>query len=506
MHQILSFVLLFLILEQFILISVPCEAVVYYVKPTDPPNSTCPGQPCQTLDFYFRNRDEYLNSDVVNVTMLLLHGSHTLTVSTDSSNNFTFMKIKELENFEMIGMEPAYEVVLNLDDELITFENVTNTYLGSLTFKNGGILFGTFYIESTSTKQSTVTHMNGKNIVTKVNGTIFNHMSVHYKGTNDDDHELHVMNSTFRNSLLMANIGSSADTNFVPHMKVSNCTFTDSPLSLVCAYAIMEIYNIIFKNKCMTHTLSKLHYYVSLDIITLHCNVMFGENVLFNFYRALECGNTMIFRSTNVTISGNVTFANNTQTTMSSFSSNITVMGNISFVNNTGMNGGAIAMYSSTLKVAANTSVYFINNTATQTGGAIYVSNDNIEIIRRFAWFSKRLRQVPCFYQLLEYNKDCGYYNIQFINNSATNGGDHIYGEAMHSDICYVTVASGFYMKHKIILLYTYLKGQYLQSPLTQLEFAHVTTINHNVNIHMLTLQFTLERHSLFLLFLLVQI
>ena len=52
-----------------------CVYTRLYVKPTDPPNSNCPGQPCQmlVLVYYFRNEVEYLSSDKVNVTMLLLH-------------------------------------------------------------------------------------------------------------------------------------------------------------------------------------------------------------------------------------------------------------------------------------------------------------------------------------------------------------------------------------------------------------------------------------------------
>ena len=46
---------------------------------------------------------------------------------------------------------------------------------------------------------------------------------------------------------------------------------------------------------------------------------------------------------------------------------------------------------------------------------------------------------MPCFYQLPDYNKsNSTWYDIQFVNNSAKNGGDHIYGESMYSTVCYV--------------------------------------------------------------------
>ena len=95
-----------------------------------------------------------------------------------------------------------------------------------------------------------------------------------------------------------------------------------------------------------------------------------------------------------------------------------------------------MALYSSTLNIARNTSVYFINNRATDTGEAIYVSNNyNMKDVIN-SYLVGYI--IPCFYQLLGYdvNEEFWYYNIQFINNTATNGGDHIYGEHMHSVTC----------------------------------------------------------------------
>ena len=49
----------------------------------------------------------------------------------------------------------------------------------------------------------------------------------------------------------------------------------------------------------------------------------------------------------------------------------------------------------------------------------------------------------PCFYQLLHYelSYSSNWYNISFYNNSATKGGNHIYGAFMHSGICPIAVA-----------------------------------------------------------------
>ena len=63
------------------------QAVNYYVRPTEPTNSSCPTDlPYKTLEHYLCNGDRYLSSDKINVTMILLHGQHVL------SDNYTKCK------------------------------------------------------------------------------------------------------------------------------------------------------------------------------------------------------------------------------------------------------------------------------------------------------------------------------------------------------------------------------------------------------------------------------
>ena len=176
------------------------------------------------------------------------------------------------------------------------------------------------------------------------------------------------------------------------------------------------------------------------------CNVEINGTFLFSTtglqtLNPMRPFQTYMFLSSNVTITGDVTFANNVQTAISAYSSTITLSsGNISFLNNSGVSGGAMALYSSTLNIAPNTSVYFYNNTATETGGAIYLGNEgNTDLPSPL---------LPCFYQLLDYDYDVNssnWYNISFHNNSATEGGDHIYGALVHSGDCYVDPA------HKLV-------------------------------------------------------
>lgn len=124
----LTFLLLFLL----IMFSGKSQAVIYYVRPTEPSNSSCPLDfPCQTLEHYLCNGDRYLSSDKVNVTMMLLHGKHILC---DKYTNCKGVRpddgyfIYNLEVFEMIGIEPAHSVIVYLSKS-IGLVNITTSTL-----------------------------------------------------------------------------------------------------------------------------------------------------------------------------------------------------------------------------------------------------------------------------------------------------------------------------------------------------------------------------------------
>ena len=236
--------------------------------------------------------------------------------------------------------------------------------------------------------------------------------------------------------------------NYVRELIIQNCTVSDSLLELLLISSNITIFNSTLRGNIGIFTSNNS----TLEIIgaVLFSNTDQCESSSANFYSS---------SSSNVKITGNVIFADSIQTSISVSSSTITLSGNISFLNNVGVNGGAMALYSSTLNIAPNTSVYFYNNTAisggamalyhfstmniarntsiwfydntaTETGGAIFVDN-NVNSLSDSSPF--------CFYQLLDYcdNANLDWYSITFYNNSATNGGDDIYGEFMHSVECY---------------------------------------------------------------------
>ena len=79
--------------------------------------------------------------------------------------------------------------------------------------------------------------------------------------------------------------------------------------------------------------------------------------------------------------SHNVIFANcsfyaNIGTPIWSYNSNFTLSGTVLFSDNTAYEGGALAFYGeSAVYISNNTNVTFLNNTAENVGGAIFVRN-----------------------------------------------------------------------------------------------------------------------------------
>ena len=112
--------------------------------------------------------------------------------------------------------------------------------------------------------------------------------------------------------------------------------------------------------------------------------------------------------------------------------STMTLYKHTMFFNNTGTKGGALSMTYSKLKLANNATVLFHNNHAKKVGGAIYVDNPLLHSRPTY----------PCFYELVGY-EDGPSYSITFLENSAEEGGDHIYGAIMESSCPAVHLPDG---------------------------------------------------------------
>jgi predicted outer membrane repeat protein len=124
-----------------------------------------------------------------------------------------------------------------------------------------------------------------------------------------------------------------------------------------------------------------------------------------------------VHQSHNITFADNSKFYSNHNSALVSYLSVITFAGSVSFFNNSGIRGGAMALYSSTLNLAStDTNILFINNLAQETGGAIHIEPDLTRMVK-----------LECFYQTSYSNT----VTLYFTNNSATFGGDNVYGTSL---------------------------------------------------------------------------
>ena len=132
----------------------------------------------------------------------------------------------------------------------------------------------------------------------------------------------------------------------------------------------------------------------------------------------------LVSEESQVVLSGNTEFLNNHNSALISYKSTLTLSGKVSFINNTGIRGGAMALYSSTLYFINGSKVSFVNNSAQQTGGAIYIEPDMTHRIK-----------PDCFYSHHDgnhhYSENCQEITIYYSENSAQFAGDNIYGTSL---------------------------------------------------------------------------
>ena len=123
----------------------------------------------------------------------------------------------------------------------------------------------------------------------------------------------------------------------------------------------------------------------------------------------------------------------------------LTLYGKVVFINNTGLQGGALALISSHAKVRflPGVNIEFESNHAEDVGGAIFVEDDS-----SLYDVNNPNTENNCFYSFESLSSD-SHYSISFVNNSAINGGDHMYGASVMS-YCIAAVIISNYKEHLI--------------------------------------------------------
>ena len=97
----------------------------------------------------------------------------------------------------------------------------------------------------------------------------------------------------------------------------------------------------------------------------------------------------------------------------------------VTFIGNSARRGGAMALMASTLNfMSGNSNITFENNSALESGGAIYVDPDLLRIQSARIDFSHCLYSAP---------SDHAKHNVYFINNDGKVAGNDVYGASLYS-------------------------------------------------------------------------
>ena len=170
--------------------------------------------------------------------------------------------------------------------------------------------------------------------------------------------------------------------------------------------------------------------YVSSKPIEINLkNVTFLNNKLDHHF----IGIIQVDSTVHLSIGDSCVFRGNQGSVIQALATTVTLSGVVIFEDNVATHGAAMLLKSSMLRLESingtNTSIQFVNNTATDTGGGIYIDQSlNTDFSSSF-WASGS----GCFYEIQGETLEGLEHSLLFINNTATNGGTNIYGATPNS-------------------------------------------------------------------------
>ena len=354
-----TFFLFRFLLEVSLFLTPYSEGVTYYVKPLF--DTKCPGQPCETLQYYLDGaREDGINRKAI--TMVLLNGTHTVCTLNWSLHVSASV-------IRMIGQDSANVTVTSPD---LTFIELYFSNHNNLSLQN----------------------LHAVNIVLTIIA---------------DDHfpqpsilQLYSVDLTWC-KLVMMRIRAHID----------RAVLYGSP-----------IFALVGTDLVINESILLYRIYIYLSYVTFelrNCKVSQSQ---------------LVVMKSNVTFFGTNTLESNTDSALKCYHSTVTVttLGKVILRNNTATKGAGMALYSSTLRLAPGANMTFINNTALEKGGGVYIE-PSLSPFLQSIYIMKGTDKPSCFYELLDCTDSSRYY-IHFANNSANFGGDDAYGSAFDGSYC----------------------------------------------------------------------
>ncbi|XP_064390898.1 uncharacterized protein LOC135338748 [Halichondria panicea] len=477
-----------------LLTSSVCRAQVFYVKPSQPPNTTCPGELCHTLNYYAQNAASLL-SGKSNVTLLFVEGVHLLTEPTFEVFETDSVTLSALTEFINVT------VMLSTGSDM-NFTLVDDLHLSNLVVV-ADILCPGNNIPGNSINTTLVRRVYHSNVTVfccdfhlqMIHEFQLYHSTYYYAGINmynfdEIDNVILMLSECYLYSGSNINISLSSSFNgsitnssgFIISVHVINrdqgffsltirdCVnrFEDvGEVSVIVSEAPLMLFEVILENN---HFDTEHFYFSALNnadfegfLCVKNCSFHFSDissqsffsNISmdlssFNdtssvyFRSAKECTvRNVSFNNSNFNVVGpstvlidNCRFENSVDVYDSPFVMSevrLLIVNETVFKNNQGYNGGALYLFNSRLYLTHNSVLVFDNNSAIDKGGAVYVESPMDE---RLSLYGDSPISFNCTFSL-KYNVSDGSKpdnSIVFKDNSAANGGSNIYGTSLKSD------------------------------------------------------------------------
>ena len=386
---------------------------MYYVTPTH--DTPCLEEPCLTLTEYVQQVDQYFTS---NTTLVFLPGNHTLENG---------LLIANISSLTLLGSSQSASNIICARPASFLFQEISEVYIGSLAFISCG---------------------DGSNAA-------MNLYSIYF---------VEIFDCVFWNNTNTYRYGGYGGALYVfdSNLTLSCSKFMDNRATSGGGINILESV-VTFVNSSFTNNIAN-HAGGGVDVCK---SSIFCQNTVLDNNTA-KYGGAMRTQQTPVTSAGVLQIVNNTaiygagvyirsSDAIVSFNGNTSFYSNAAsyggaiysedsllyfnetavFVNNSALNGGGMLLSSnSKCYFQPETNVYFKQNSAEETGGAIDVQDSN-----PLVYCPDSAVSTDCFFQIMAddflYSRSqvLGLsISILFENNSASKGGDDVYSGAI--DTC----------------------------------------------------------------------
>ena len=417
--------LLLSLFMNLLVVPCPCGGSDYYIKPSV--ESECPStdKPCKTLDEYANNSQE-LKGDVA---MLFLTGVHNLTTNLSLSHLIT------------VQMKPAPVNVASFETQLvliqllccnITFDSISNVGLENLTI-TGSAMYSLVIRDSPAAYPQELlidgTNLLGSSLI----------YTYYVNITNDFQISLTIRNSNFKQSsvtglqitdmrrqgtLKVEIINSNISYHQQGGISIKSFGLTYSRSYIIITDSIIEENSIT--NDVVGYSAGLGVYSTQSDVMVTVSNTHFVHN---QDLRGQPIESVFYVSRANIVSVIDCEFRDNRGNAIRvvNVKYHLRLYGNVTFVNNTAQQGGALALVSTQVHFMPESHILFKDNHADDVGGAIHIESTSTVYET-----NDPNTCVECFYMLPFWDPPYNY-SIVFTNNSAKNGGHHIYGASLMS-------------------------------------------------------------------------